>query len=352
MRIVVATIVHDAEDARILHRQIGALLAAGDEVVYVAPVEPGVDLRRPGLRVRPVRRARGRRRLSALIEVRRVLAEESRNADLTVVHDPEMTLLDRWIAGPRIWDVHEDLPAQISDKGWIPKVAHGAVRAGARLLERRAGRRFSLTLAEPAYTERLGDHPVVRNTPLFPEQVQPPGEDRLVHLGRLSKGRGAEVLLESARLLPEGIRMDLFGPADEDMADLLAQASRSVVVHGAVSNPVALAAISGAMAGLALLRDLPNYRHSVPTKVLEYMAHGVPIVATPLPEVRRIVERYGVGFLVPFDDPSAVVDAVAELENEEVRARCAANGRRLVAAEFDWRFDAAVMREAYLMAVT
>ena len=66
----------------------------------------------------------------------------------------------------------------------------------------------------------------------------------------------------------------------------------------------------------------------------------------------RIVERYGVGFLVPFDDPSAVVDAVAELENEEVRARCAANGRRLVAAEFDWRFDAAVMREAYLRAVT
>ena len=106
------------------------------------------------------------------------------------------------------------------------------------------------------------------------------------------------------------------------------------------------------MAGLALLRDLPNYRHSVPTKVLEYMAYGVPVVATPLPEVRRIVERYGVGFLVPFDDPSAVVDAVAELEDDEVRARCAANGRHLVATEFDWRFDAAVMREAYLTAAT
>jgi hypothetical protein len=38
MRVVVCTIVHHPADARIYHRQIRALLDAGHEVTYVAPV--------------------------------------------------------------------------------------------------------------------------------------------------------------------------------------------------------------------------------------------------------------------------------------------------------------------------
>ena len=37
MRVCVATVVHHPEDARIMHRQIRALLDAGHEVTYVAP---------------------------------------------------------------------------------------------------------------------------------------------------------------------------------------------------------------------------------------------------------------------------------------------------------------------------
>ena len=38
MRVVVCTIVHHPADARIYHRQIRALLDAGHEVRYIAPV--------------------------------------------------------------------------------------------------------------------------------------------------------------------------------------------------------------------------------------------------------------------------------------------------------------------------
>jgi isopropylmalate/homocitrate/citramalate synthase len=53
--------------------------------------------------------------------------------------------------------------------------------------------------------------------------------------------------------------------------------------HGFVSNDRAMTLIDGSLAGLSLLQDLPNYRHSMPTKILEYMAHGVPVITTPLP---------------------------------------------------------------------
>ncbi|HAQ23203.1 MAG TPA: glycosyl transferase, partial [Acidimicrobiaceae bacterium] len=91
----------------------------------------------------------------------------------------------------------------------------------------------------------------------------------------------------------------------------------------------------------------PNYRHSVPTKVLEYMAHGIPVIATPLPEVRRLLEDNNAGLIVPFDDPQAVVEAISALDRDGLRERCVQNGRRLVRDRFDWRQDAATLRRFY-----
>ena len=337
MRIVVATVVHDPDDARIRHRQIPALLAAGHQVVYVAPGHEAGDgaTEVPGMERRIVPRAAGRRRFGALRAVARILAEETPRADLTIVHDPELTVLDRWIRSPRIFDVHEDLPAQIVDKDWIPVGLRPVMaRLGARL-ERRAAGRFSLLLAEDSYQERLGDHPVSPNVPVVPPGVLPSGRGRAVHLGRLSPGRGAETLIAAARGLPL-LTVESIGPVDEAVGPLVASSSANLKLVGPLPSPVALARLAGATAGLALLRDRPNYRGSVPTKVLEYMAHGVPVVATPLPALVDLVEATGAGILVPFDDPEAVVEAVTRLDSDpELRSRCIAAGRRVV-ADHDW----------------
>ena len=70
MRVCVATIVHHPNDARILHRQIRALLDAGHHVTYVAPFRDGNTAPPwPGIEVVDVPRARGRRRLRAVLAV-------------------------------------------------------------------------------------------------------------------------------------------------------------------------------------------------------------------------------------------------------------------------------------------
>jgi len=349
VRVLVVTVVHHPEDARILHRQIGTLLDEGVEVVYLAPTDRPSSLERPGLEVRPVPRAVGRRRIRALRVVGRLLEEESATVDLTVLHDPELTLLRHRISGPALWDVHEDLPAQVSDKAWIPGLLSGPARVLARRLERRAAGRFSLTLAEDSYRQRLGDHPVIRNTPEFPLDVTPwagPGEaDRVVYLGRASRGRGAEFLAEVASRLSPAIGMDVVGPVDDDVRSVL-EASPATV-HGFVPNPEALSIAGGARAGLALLDDLPNYRHSTPTKVLEYLAHGLPVITTPLPEARRIVEESGGGVVVPHGDADAVVDVVEALGDPDVRAPMVMSGRRWVADNANWSTDAGRMLQAY-----
>jgi glycosyltransferase involved in cell wall biosynthesis len=98
--------------------------------------------------------------------------------------------------------------------------------------------------------------------------------------------------------------------------------------------------VEGATAGLSLLHDQPNYRHSMPTKLLEYLAHGVPFITTPLPLAVDLARESDGGVIVPFNDPEAVVRAIEELNADDGRRqRMADAGRTWVAAHADWTRD-------------
>ena len=84
--------------------------------------------------------------------------------------------------------------------------------------------------------------------------------------------------------------------------------------HGFVPNEQALRLVEGALAGLSLLQDEANFRHSMPTKVAEYMARGVPVITTPLPLAVELVEAPTCGFVVPFNDPTGAAEAILGLD--------------------------------------
>lgn len=341
MRVLVATVVHHPEDARIRHRQIPALLEAGWEVVYVAP-EGDITPTPASLQRIEVPRAAGRARLRSLRSARQVLRRLSPDVDLTVIHDPELLLATAAIDSPVIWDVHEDLVAQIGDKEWVPAPLRGAAAATARLIQRR-GRSMPRTIAETGYLTEHPDAMVVRNTVIVPDDVEPSGDDRVVYLGRVSEGRGAALLGAVAGLLPDGMTVDVIGSPDPGLT--LAPRVRA---RGFIPNDIALGQVAGATAGLSLLRDLPNYRHSLPTKILEYLSRGVPVITTPLPAAVEVVRGHDCGIVVPFDDPVAVAAAVAELRADpDRRERLGRNGHAAVTEHYNWRDDGARMLDFY-----
>ena len=249
MRVMVCTIVHHAQDARIFYRQIRALLDAGHEVRYLAPVEPGSPLpAQPGdkLLVTPLPRAAGRRRLGALRAARREIARQRGDADLLLIHDPELLLALPWRnRPPTVWDVHEDTVAALTTKPWLPGPVRPIAAFGVRTAERLAERRVHLILAEHGYVGRFRrPHPVVPNAPYVPQATPPAGNDRrVVYVGHLSPDRGSEELVELARLLhPEGITVELIGPADARAQAQIepARASGLLRWHGFVPNDKAM----------------------------------------------------------------------------------------------------------------
>jgi len=350
VRVVVCTIVHHPSDARIYHRQITALLETGHQVTYIAPAEAeqfSAERTGPQLRVIAVPRAVGRRRLGALRAARRELARQADGADVLLIHDPELLLAlpPRRKRPPTVWDVHEDTAAALGTKAWLPRPLRPAAAAAVHAAERLAERRLHLFLAEQGYVPRFSrTHPVVPNTTYVPATAAPPDPagsiQRVVYVGHLSPDRGVAEMIEVATLLrPHAIAVELIGPADARARAMIepAQAKGLLRWPGFVPNDQAMRMVDGALAGLSLLQDEPNFRHSMPTKVVEYMARGVPVVSTPLPAAADLVTRYECGFVVPFGDPRAAADAVLQLAGDaSLRAKMGSRGHDAALSSLGW----------------
>jgi glycosyltransferase involved in cell wall biosynthesis/GT2 family glycosyltransferase len=344
VRVLVVTIVHVPLDARIYERQVAALRDAGCEVTYAAPwraqeVEPP-----RGLRTIDVPRSVGRKRWASLRAARRLLREEAGSHDIVILHDPELLLVSG-AAGrtPVVWDVHEDVRASLVARPWIPATLRPIAGLAARALERRAERTLHLVLAEHGYRARFSaDHPVVPNVPILPDEVLPPGRSRVVYLGRVARARGAEALIELGRRLRGEVDVEIIGDAERDVEPLLeaAAARGDVAWTGYLPNREALSRLRGATAGLSLLADLPNFRGSMPTKVLEYLACGVPVITTPLPLAAEVVRESAGGRVVPFGDVDAAVDAVRGLlRDDATRVDAGARGRAYVQERYSWQIE-------------
>lgn len=349
MHALVATVVHHPEDARILHRQVRALLDAGHTVTYMAPFrECGVTPWR-SLHSIDVPRAAGRERLRALRAARAALTEHAPRADLLLFHDPELLLALPSRRPVTVWDVHEDTAAALLTKPWVPRPLRRPLGTVVRSFERRAERRMRLLLAEEGYRSRFRrPHPVVPNTtdvPAVPARV--PGGDRAVYLGHVSVARGAREMVGLGRILRRhGVRLEIIGGADPDVRPLLREAQQegALTWYGFVPNDRALRMCAGAAAGLSLLHDTPNYRHSMPTKIVEYMAHGIPVVSSPSPVAQALVAERPegpAGLVVPFGDVRAAADAVLRLSgDEELRTRMGSTGHAIAQASFHWPVQA------------
>ncbi len=304
-----------------MHREVAALRRAGLEVEVLGLGR--ADDAPPGTSVRTWTRggmaSRGLRAVSLPLRARgRVLLALDPDSALGAL------LVGRLRGRGVVADVHEDYTALLRDRSW----ARGVVGLVARLVARgavRAAARADLTLVAdehlPPTADAARERLVVRNLPDL-EHVLGDGEPRdrhgpdratthrAVYVGDLRTSRGLRTMVEAVAQTPQW-RLDLVGPVRGDDADWLAARvddpalAGRVGVHGRMPPARAWGIARDADVGLVLLDDTPAFRDAVPSKLLEYLAAGLAVLATPLPRVAALVDESGAGALVTGPDETA-----------------------------------------------
>lgn len=320
-RALVVTTVHQADDPRIRERTIGSL-SKDFEVTYGA--KPPPPTREDDLEWRPLEGGRLRRWWQALHLM------SSRRYDVVSIHDPELipaALMARLLGRRIVFDMHEDVPAQMRHKSWVWGPLRPVLSWASRMLLRLASRFLNVTVAEPGYAAHFRrGHPVIPN--YAPAGALPePADDAgfLVYVGDVTVERGALDMVEAAALVEPRRPLVVVGRCTEELAEQMTLAAEAAGVDlsltGNLEHREAMRRAAAASMGLSLLRDLPNESGSMPTKVIEYLQMGIPVVATDLPGTAAAVRGLDAVTLVPPGDAAAAAGGITSMLGKRSAAR-------------------------------
>ena len=170
-----------------------------------------------------------------------------------------------------------------------------------------------------------------------PESTRPHDPPRLLYVGLLTPRKGVLDLIQASRVLQdEGIRHELRllgGTPDEGPAaaqPVLAAAEGHATLLG-TRTPDQMPQEYAA----ADVFCLPSWWEAMPLSVLEAMAAGLPVVATDVGDVRRMVIEGETGFVLPKQSPDLLVQALRKLLTDPpVSQRMGQAGRDRVESTF------------------
>jgi glycosyltransferase involved in cell wall biosynthesis/ubiquinone/menaquinone biosynthesis C-methylase UbiE len=173
-----------------------------------------------------------------------------------------------------------------------------------------------------------------------------------VYVGGLMPGRGLEQAI-GALALADGVRLRLVGPGSAPYKDGLMREAERVGVRDRVELVTAVAptAVVGTIAdadvGLMLIQPVcRSYELTLPNKLFEYAAAGLPMVASKLPVIEDVVEAEGLGDVVPPADLTAIAGAIVHLVDPAVNAEVRARVRRF-AEQTTWERERPALEQVY-----
>jgi glycosyltransferase involved in cell wall biosynthesis len=357
MKVCMLSSVHCADDIRIVEKEARSLSTVGHAVTVVA--RPPRARRLSDIEFKLID-------LPAVARWRRpwvngraaVSLARSTKPDVIHFHDPELipfALMLKSQGCAVIYDVHEDVPADICSKTWIPSRLRPTVAWGAEMIERATARRFDAVIAAtPAIADRFRQYgarvSVVRNSVRLDEFVEPTLQTKrrkqAVYIGRTSFDRGLAEMVEACAAVQ--LPLVLAGGVGTEETAWLKRKSSDVRYLGKLTRSEIAHLLNESMIGLSLLLPEPNYLHSLPTKLFEYMAAGLPVVTSDLPKSKEIVEAAGCGFSVSLDNPKALADKLSMLASNPERAiELGLAGRTAVSRDYNWEYDAAELKNLY-----
>jgi glycosyltransferase involved in cell wall biosynthesis len=365
-QVVHITSVHTPYDIRIFHKECRTLAEDGYAVSLVVPKDEAGISSRDGVTIVAVKQSRGRLRRILLTSPRVARQAFILKAAVYHLHDPELLIIAvllRVMGKKVIFDMHENLPRAILTKDWIPEIARPAISKFVRLLERMFLSGLPIIFAEESYVKDyswVSTKAVIMNMPLLAE-IQSIKEEKnnlpsLGYLGMVSEARGCMNTLRALDIVKKegvNVRWECVGRVNIGFKDAMISFAKScnldeVRIWGNKDATEAWRIMARCHIGMAILAPDQNYIESYPTKLFEYMAMGIPVIASNFPLYRTIVEGERCGICV---DPLRVEEIAQAilylLRNPLIAAQMGESGKLAVEKKYNWNIEKVKLLEFY-----
>jgi glycosyltransferase involved in cell wall biosynthesis len=162
-------------------------------------------------------------------------------------------------------------------------------------------------------------------------------EPLILYQGGFSPHRGLHTLVRSAHRLEQGtIALMGWGRLEEELRALIGREGleERVTIVGPVPQGEVVAYAAGATIGVIPYEPVGlNNTYTTPNKLFDYMAAGLPVAASRLPELTRFVEQGGMGLTFAPGDPASLSKAINEIladpdRYEQMRERARESSQR------------------------
>ena len=130
------------------------------------------------------------------------------------------------------------------------------------------------------------------------------------------------------------------GPKRKELEEIIASKglSRFFVFKGTVAHEKLPELLPTANLLIAPFSDIEGVRYQSNVKIFEYMAVGVPIIATDVGDIKRILGGGKAGYVVSPGNPKAIAEKIIYIRQNPVKSKaCASLARKLAVDMYDWK---------------
>lgn len=363
MKIAHLTSAHPRHDVRIFFKECRSLAKAGHEVHLVVADGKGSEVR-DQVSFHDV--GSNPRRFKRMLTTPRKIYKKAveLDAELYHLHDPELLPIGYKLkkAGKKvIFDSHEDVPLQILGKPYLNRVSKQLISKSFAFYESWVCAKLdAIVAATPFINEKFAAinqlSVAVNNFPMLDElsmiNIQwSEKKNQACYIGSIDKNRGVVEIVDAIQYVSGDTNLALAGDVKRDALGLALENSpgwRRTQALGFLDREHVKETLGLSRVGLVTLYPTQNYLDALPVKMFEYMAAGIPVIASNFPLWRSIVEQSQCGICVDPLVPKQIAKAIDYIiEHPDAAEAMGRSGRQAVQEKYNWSIEEKKLVELY-----
>jgi len=358
------TSAHKCYDTRIFFKECISIAASGIDTFLV--VTGTHDQQKHGVNIVNAGVYHESRLKRMLISAWRVYRSGYKlDANIYHFHDPELLpygFLLKLRGKKVVYDVHEDVAADILDKDWITGWLRKSIAALFDFFEKLIALRLdgvaavTVDIANKFKPRKRTKVVLVRNFPvisLIDAVVNQPeikdGKFILIYSGMLTKNRGLIPLIQAMHFVAHDIELWLLGEWENEALQnecCLLSGYSKVKYMGRVSQEMSIAKIKEADVGMINFLPIPNHVTALPNKPFEYMACGLPMIMSNFDSWKEMFD--GCALFVNPNDSKDIAEKITVLyQNRQMANEFGLKGFKLVREKYSWESESKTLVSLY-----